>query len=134
MTVKPFFSSKSETANTIILHENHRIIKGSKKISHTLNKYFTNVTKILKLKKVSTALKNNPLKHQLQKFKNQSIKKIQKHFNSKEKFTFRKFQQGEIIKIIKVLPKNDASSFKDILVKTMVIGSYILSRSHEHFQ
>ena len=133
MTVKPFFSNKSETVNTIILHENHRMIKRNKNISHILNKYFTNVTKILELKKVSPALKSKPLTHMLQRFKNQSIK-IQKHFNSKEKFTFRKSQQVEIIKIIKVLPKNEASSFKDILVKTMVIGSYILSHSHENFQ
>ena len=31
-TVKPLFSNKSKTANTIILHKNNRIIKDSKKI------------------------------------------------------------------------------------------------------
>ena len=31
---------------------------------------------------------------------------IQKHFNSKEKFTCREFQQDEVLKIIKELPKN----------------------------
>ena len=31
---------------------------------------------------------------------------IQKHFNSKEKFTFFEFRQDEVLKIIKELPKN----------------------------
>ena len=56
MTVKLLFSNKSKTAN-IILNENHRIIKENKKIPHTLNKYFTDLTKTLKLKKASPALK-----------------------------------------------------------------------------
>ena len=81
-TVKPLFSNKSKRANTIIFHENNRIIKDNKKISHTLNKYFTNLTKTLKLKKISPALKNKSLKHLLRHFKNHSIKKIKKHFHA----------------------------------------------------
>ena len=91
-TVKPLFSNISKTANTIILHENIRIIKHNKKVSHTLNKYLTNLTKTLKLKKTSPALKNKSLKHLLRHFKNHSNKKIKKHFNSKEIFTFREFK------------------------------------------
>ena len=48
--VKPLFSNKSKTTNKIILDENNRIIKDNKKISHILNKYFTDLTKNLKLK------------------------------------------------------------------------------------
>ena len=59
MTVKVPFSNKSKAVNTIIFHENHRIIKDNKKISHTLNKCFTNLTKTLKLKQVYPALKTN---------------------------------------------------------------------------
>ena len=59
MTVKPPFCNKSKAADTIILHENHRIIKDNKKISHTLNKYFTDLTKTLKLRKAYPALKIN---------------------------------------------------------------------------
>ena len=48
-------------------------------------------------------------------------KKIQKHFNGKEKFTFREFHVYKILKIIKELPKNKASFFfKNIPVKIMV--------------
>ena len=61
--------------------------------------------------------------------KNQTIKKIQKHFNSKEKFTFCDFQQGEVIKIIKELPKNKANTFKDIPLKIMVNSFHRYSHS-----
>ena len=44
-TEKTFFSNNSKTANTFISHENHRTIKDSKKISHTLEKCFTNLAK-----------------------------------------------------------------------------------------
>ena len=37
-TVKPLFSNKVKTANTIIIHENYKINKDNQKISHTLNK------------------------------------------------------------------------------------------------
>ena len=62
-TVKPLFSNK------IILHENNRVIK-DQKISHTLNKYFTNLAKTFKFNKISPALKKkslNPLKTILSK-------------------------------------------------------------------
>ena len=38
-------------------------------------------------------------------FKNHSTKKIKEHSNSKELFTFREFQETEIIKTIKELPQ-----------------------------
>ena len=80
--VKPLFPNKRKTANTIILHENHRIIKDNKKIQHTLNKYFTNLIKTLKLKKdISCSEKQtNTVKHLLKHFKNEFITKIQEHF------------------------------------------------------
>ena len=60
-TVKSLFSNKSKTANTIILNKSNRIIKDNKNISHTLNKYFTYMTKTLKSKKTPTALKKKSL-------------------------------------------------------------------------
>ena len=92
--------------NSIILHKNNRIIKDNKKISHTSNKYFTNLTKTLKLKKICPVLKKKSLKHLLRHFKNHSPKRIKKNFNSKEIFTFCEFQETEIIKIIQELPQN----------------------------
>ena len=85
------------------------------------------MTKTLKLKKISPALKNKSLKHLLKQFKNQSIKKIQKHFNSNEKFCFREFQQDKMIKMIKELAKNKDSTFTDIPVKIMVSSVDIYS-------
>ena len=52
------FSNRRKTGNIIILHGNHRIIK-NKKISHTLNKYFTDFTKTLKLKTIILLWKNS---------------------------------------------------------------------------
>ena len=71
------------------------------------------------------------MKHLLEQFKNQFIKKIQKYFDSKEIFTFHELQQEQIIKIV---PKNKSSTFKDIPVKNHgQLGSCVLSRSHENF-
>ena len=116
-TVKPLFSNKSKTANNN--HENNKIIKGNKKTSHTLNKYFTNLRKTLKSKKISLALKKKSLKQLvLRHFKNNSTKKIKKHFNSKEIFTFREFKETGITRTIKELSENKASPFKDIQLKS----------------
>ena len=52
--------------------------------TYFLNKYFTSLTKILILKKAFPTVKNIPLKHLLKKFENQSVKKIEKHFNTKK--------------------------------------------------
>ena len=79
------------------------------------------MTKSLKLKKTtSAALKKASLKHLLKRFKNQSINKIHEHFPGKEKFTLGEFQQDEIMKVMKELPKNKASTFKDIGIKIMI--------------
>ena len=50
--VKPLFSDKSEAMNAIVLYEKGKIIKNYKRVSEVLNKYFTNLTKSLKLKNV----------------------------------------------------------------------------------
>ena len=93
-TVKSLFFNKSKTANTIILHENHRITKDSKKISHTLNKNFTNLTKTIRLKKTSPALKNKPLKHVVKNFKNQErLHGKEKELNIYSIFSFPRFNE-----------------------------------------
>ena len=50
-TVKPRFSNKCKTANTIILTEGNMIMKNEKLIADTFNNYFADITKTLKLKK-----------------------------------------------------------------------------------
>ena len=50
-TVKPRFSKKFKTANTIILTEGDMIMKNDKIIGGAFNNYFAGMTKSLKLKK-----------------------------------------------------------------------------------
>ena len=50
-TVRPRFSNKCKTANTIILTEGDTIIKNDRRIVDTFNNYFADITKTLKLKK-----------------------------------------------------------------------------------
>ena len=126
--MKPLFSYKSKTANTIILYENNTIIKDNKNMSHNLSKYFTDLTKTLKLKKIFSALKKKSLKHLLRDFRNHSTNKIEECFNSKEIFTFREFQEIEIIKTIKEIPENKANTFKDIPVKITINSVHIYSQ------
>ena len=54
---------------------------------------------------------------------------MQKHFNDKEKFTFCQFQQDEVIRIIKGLPKNKTLTFKDIPVKIMFNSVLVYSQN-----
>ena len=49
--VKPRFSYKCKTANTIVLREEDTIMKNEKLIADTFNNYFADITKSLKLKK-----------------------------------------------------------------------------------
>ena len=44
-SVKPLFTDKSKTCNSIILNENDKIIKDGKKIANMFNKYFVNIIK-----------------------------------------------------------------------------------------
>ena len=54
-TVKPRFSNKCKTANTVILREGNMVMNNEKLIADTFNNNFAKITKTLKLKKpVST--------------------------------------------------------------------------------
>ena len=86
------------------------------------------MTKTLKLRKASTTLKKQTSKTFLRHFKIHSIKKIKKHFNSEEIFTFREFKETEVIKTIKKLRKDKANTLKDIPVKIMVNSVHIYSQ------
>ena len=51
--VKPRFSNKYKTGNTIVLTDGDMIMKNKKLIADTLSSYFADITKTLKLKKHS---------------------------------------------------------------------------------
>ena len=89
--VKPLFSYKSKAMNTIVLYEKGKIIKNYKIVSEVLNKYFTNLTKSLKLKKCISR-KN---------FLNTSINKINQSYPKTETFSFREIRETDTLEIIK---------------------------------
>ena len=72
--------------------------------------------------------KKKSLNHLLRHFKNHSTKKVKKHFNSKEIFTFHVFKETETIKTITELPKSKASTFKDIPGRIMFNSVHIYSQ------
>ena len=75
-TVKLLLSNRSRTEGNMIIHENNRIIKDNKKVSHTLNMYFTNLNKNPELKRTSPALKKKPLKQSHSSLKRDSNRGI----------------------------------------------------------
>ena len=115
--VKPLFSDKSKAMNTIVLYEKGKIIKNYKRVSEVLNKYFTNLTKSLKLKKCISR----------KSFLNTSIKKINQSYPKTETFSFREIRETETLEIIKSLPKNKATVFKDIPMRIIKDAAHVYS-------
>ena len=75
--MKPRFSNKCKTANTIILTEGDMVIKNDKIIADTFSNYFAEITKTLKLKK-HPSFDGQPLFNITDYFKNnESVIKIE---------------------------------------------------------
>ena len=75
-TIKPKFSNKCKTANTIILVENEKKSQDEKAIANTFNNYFTDVTHSLGLKEKNIGLENTLSKIVKNSRNFESIKKI----------------------------------------------------------
>ena len=109
--------------------EDQKILKHEEKIANTLNKYFSTLTKKLKLKpqkKLRTSKKE--IKKIINSFKdNPSIKKIKSHFLEDEVFSFREVTNDEILDAIKSLPTNKSSTFDDIPAKLLKDSAVIYS-------
>ena len=117
-TVKPRFSNKCKTTNTIILTEGDMIMKNEKLIADTFNNYFADITKTQKLKKhpnfdghslfsINDYFKNN-----------ESVIKIKEKYNTQENsFSFILFSKEDILKAIK--SSNKASLIEDIPIKIL---------------
>ena len=72
-TIKPILTNKAKNSNNITLTENYQTIREDEKICKTFNTYFTNVTKVLKLRQVC----------ETQLFKNkESCRLIQEHYGN----------------------------------------------------
>ena len=115
--VKPLFSDKSKAMNTIVLYEKGKIRKNYKRVSEVLNKYFANLTKSLKLKTCPSR----------KSFLNTSIKKINQTYLKEDTFVFGQIRETETIEIIKSLPKNKATVFKDIPMRFIKDATHVYS-------
>ena len=84
-TIKPFFSDKGLNCNKMMLSENDQIISDETTIADTMNKYFVNITKKLKLKQSETEINELSLSEILDKYKDhQSIVKIRSQMNGEK--------------------------------------------------
>ena len=115
--VKPIFSDKGRAMNTIALYEKGKIIRNYKRVSEVRNKYFTNLTKSLKPKKCISR----------KSCLNTAIKKINQSYPKKETFSFREICETETLEIIKSLPKNKATVFKDIPMRIIKDAAHVYS-------
>ena len=106
--------------NTIVLYEKGKIMKNYKRVSEFLNKYFANLTKSLKLKKCISR----------KSFLNTTIKKI----NQTETFSCREIRETETLEMIKSLPKNKATVFKDHNENYQGRCSCLLSQTNNYLQ
>ena len=55
-TIKPYFSHKGMNSNKIVLKEKGELISDEKQLASIMNKFFINITRSLKLKKIRVAL------------------------------------------------------------------------------
>ena len=82
--VKPRFSNKCKTANTIILTEGDLIIKNEKLIAGSFNNYFVDITKTQKLKKHSNLDSQSLFSITDYLKNNESVTKIKEKYNTQE--------------------------------------------------
>ena len=115
--VKPLFSNKSKAMNTIVLHETGKMIKNYKRVSEALNRYFTNLTKSLKLKKCISR----------KSFLKTPVKKTNQIYPKAETFSFHEIRETKTLEIIEKLPKNTATVFKDIPMRIIKDAAHVYS-------
>ena len=108
---KAFFSDKGLNCNKMMLSENDQIISDETTIADTMNKYFVNITKKLKLKQSETEINELSLSEILDKYKDhQSIVKIRSQMNGeKNLFSFKPVTSEEVLKTIYILKNNKGS-------------------------
>ena len=127
-TVKPRFSNKCKTANTIILTEGDMIIKNEKLIADTFNNYFAVITKTLRLKKHPNFDGQSLFSITDYFKKNESVINIKEKYNTRENsFSFTLFSKSDILKAIKSLSSNKVSLIEDISIKILKNSIHIYS-------
>ena len=92
---KTIFLDTSKTVNNIILGDNGKMLKDEKKVAKTLNYYFTNLTKKLKLKPIT-------FNDTVSSFdSHDAIRKLKGYYKNELSFEFKQFITNELLKTIK---------------------------------
>ena len=129
-TIRPKFSNKCKTANTIIFVEDQKILQKEKAIPNTFNNYFTDVTHSLGVKKKNVGL-GNTFSKIVKTFRNfESIKKIKESQQGAEdsSFPFKTNGEEEVKNAIKDLPINKSTISGDIPTKILKQYAQIYSK------
>ena len=108
-TIKPFFTGKNKTTNKKILTENNQTVREDKAICQIFNTYFTNVTKVLKLRQVDES----------QSFENEENCRLIRENYSGERFSFKSISKDDIIEALKKLLADKASISNDIPISVI---------------
>ena len=105
----------------MMLSENDQIIPDETTIADTMNKYFVNITKKLKLKQTETEINGRSLSDILDKYKDhQSIVKLRSQMNDKKNlFSFKPVTSEEVLKTIYSLKNSKGSLNYTIPVKIL---------------
>ena len=125
-TVKPLFSNKIKSADSIFLAESGEIIRNEVKVANVFNKYFVNMVPSMGitnnnkfLSTTDTSDTNDPLEKIIDKYKNHpSITCINRHMtNSELSFTFQPVTNNQISNLMKLLNDKKAVQSTDIPTK-----------------
>ena len=125
-TVKPFLSEKNKSKEKITLIKNDEILSDDLEVANTLNIFFSNVVKNLKIPEkfvnnnLPPILSQHPTLNAIMKFKNHPsidvIKKISRRLSS---FHFSHIDKKTVLKEIKKLKLSKAVQDSDIPVKIL---------------
>ena len=130
--MKPLFSDKTKSADSIFLDESGEIIRNKVKVANVFNKYFVNMVPSMGitnnnnfLSTTDTSDTNDPLEKIIDKYKNHpSITCINRHMtNSELSFTFQPVTKNQISNLIKLL--NDKKAVQSTDIPTKLINSVI---------
>ena len=125
-TVKPFLSDKNKSREKIILIKNEEIISDDVEVLKTLNNYFSNVVKNLKIPEkfvtdsLPQSLSRHPTLNAILKYKNHPSMRVIKRFSQRfSSFYFSHVDKNTVLKEIKKLNLNKAVQDSDIPVKIL---------------
>ena len=133
-TVKPFLSEKNKSREKITLVKNEEVISDDVEVANTLNNYFSNVVKNLKIPEkfvtdsLPQSLSRHPTLNAILKYKNHPSMRVIKRFSQRfSSFYFSHVDKNTVLKEIKKLNLNKAVQDSDIPVKNLKESSDIFA-------